>query len=156
MSQNKFRNFTPLIIAVSLVIGIVIGSFYASHFRSNRLSIANSTNSKINDILFAIEDRYVDTVDVNELVENSLPKILSELDPHSTYTTAKEVEAEMQELKGSFSGIGVIFSIMGDTARIIRVVEGGPSEDVGLMPGDRIVKVDGKAFTGDFLTDDYA
>lgn len=156
MANNKIRNYTPLIIALSVVAGILIGSFYASHFRSNRLSIASSSNSKINDMLFAIEDRYVDTVDIAEIIENSLPKILSELDPHSTYTTAKEVEAEMQELKGSFSGIGVIFSIMQDTARIIHVVDGGPSEDVGLMPGDRIVKVDGQPFVGDFLTDDYA
>ena len=156
MANNKFRNYTPLIIGVSVAVGILIGSFYASHFRSNRLSIANSTNSKINDMLFAVEDRYVDTVDMADLVEKSLPKILLELDPHSTYTSAKEVEEEMQELKGSFSGIGVIFSILKDTARIIHVVDGGPSEDVGLMDGDRIVKVDGKPFVGDFLTDEYA
>ena len=156
MANNKFRNYTPLIIGVSLAAGILVGSFYASHFRSNRLSIANSTNSKINDMLFAVEDRYVDTVDINDLVEKSLPKILLELDPHSTYTSAKEVEAEMQDLKGEFSGVGVIFSILKDTARIIHVVEGGPSEDVGLMDGDRIVKVDGKPFVGDFLTDEYA
>lgn len=156
MANNKFRNYTPLIIAVSVVVGILIGSFYASHFRTNRLSITNSTNSKINDMLFAVEDRYVDTVDMNDLIEKSLPKILLELDPHSTYTSAKEVEAEMQELKGSFSGIGIIFSIIKDTARIIHVVDGGPSEDVGLMPGDRIVKVDGKPFVGKFLNDEYA
>ncbi len=156
MANNKFRNYTPLIIAVSVVVGILIGSFYASHFRTNRLSITNSTNSKINDMLFAVEDRYVDTVDMNDLIEKSLPKILLELDPHSTYTSAKEVEAEMQELKGSFSGIGIIFSIIKDTARIIHVVDGGPSEDVGLIPGDRIVKVDGKPFVGKFLNDEYA
>jgi carboxyl-terminal processing protease len=156
MANNKFRNYTPLIIAVSVVVGILIGSFYASHFRTNRLSITNSTNSKINDMLFAVEDRYVDTVDMNDLIEKSLPKILLELDPHSTYTSAKEVEAEMQELKGSFSGIGIIFSIIKDTARIIHVVDGGPSEDVGLRPGDRIVKVDGKPFVGKFLNDEYA
>lgn len=156
MANNKFRNYTPLIIAVSVVVGILIGSFYASHFRTNRLSITNSTNSKINDMLFAVEDRYVDTVDMNDLIEKSLPKILLELDPHSTYTSAKEVEAEMQELKGSFSGIGIIFSILKDTTRIIHVVDGGPSEDVGLMPGDRIVKVDGKPFVGKFLNDEYA
>ncbi len=156
MSENRFRNYTPLIIAVSVVIGILIGSFYASHFRRSRLSISNSSNSKINDMLYAIEDRYVDTVDINDLVEKALPKILSELDPHSTYTSAKEVEAEMQELKGSFSGIGVIFSIIKDTARIVHVVDGGPSEDVGLQEGDRIVKVNGKPFVGSFLTNDYA
>ncbi|MGN1214422.1 MAG: S41 family peptidase, partial [Bacteroidaceae bacterium] len=102
------------------------------------------------------EDRYADTVNIDDLVEKSLPRILSELDPHSTYTSAKKVEEEMMELKGSFSGIGIIFSIIQDTARVVRVVEGGPSEDIGLMAGDRIVKVNGKSFVGDFLNDEYA
>ena len=79
MANNKFRNYTPLIIAVSVVVGILIGSFYASHFRTNRLSITNSTNSKINDMLFAVEDRYVDTVDMNDLIEKSLPHFLRKI-----------------------------------------------------------------------------
>lgn len=156
MKQNKYHNFLPLIISISVVAGIVLGTFYASYFRSNRLNIFSSSNSKINDLLYAIEDRYVDTVNMADLVEKALPRILSELDPHSTYTSAKKVEEEMQGLKGSFSGIGVIFSIIDDTARVIRVVPGGPSEDVGLMAGDRIVKVDGKTFIGKFLNDEYA
>lgn len=156
MKQNKYHNFLPLIISISVVAGIVLGTFYASYFRSNRLNIFSSSNSKINDLLYAIEDRYVDTVNMADLVEKALPRILSELDPHSTYTSAKKVEEEMQGLKGSFSGIGVIFSIIDDTARVIRVVPGGPSEDVGLMAGDRIVKVDGKTFIGNFLNDEYA
>ncbi len=156
MERKRYRNFLPVIVATSVVVGILIGNFYANYFRSNRLSIFSSSNNKINDLLFTIEDRYVDTVNVGDLIEKSLPRILTELDPHSTYTSAKKVEEEMQELKGSFSGIGVIFSIMADTARIIRVVPDGPSEDVGLQAGDRIVKVDGKSFVGDFLTQDYA
>lgn len=156
MKQNKYHNFLPLIISISVVAGIVLGTFYASYFRSNRLNIFSSSNSKINDLLYAIEDRYVDTVNMADLVEKALPRILSELDPHSTYTSAKKVEEEMQGLKGSFSGIGVIFSIIDDTARVIRVVPGGPSEDVGLMAGDRIVKVDRKTFIGNFLNDEYA
>lgn len=156
MKQNKYHNFLPLIISISVVAGIVLGTFYASYFRSNRLNIFSSSNSKINDLLYAIEDRYVDTVNMADLVEKALPRILSELDPHSTYTSAKKVEEEMQGLKGSFSGIGVIFSIIDDTARVIRVVPGGPSEDVGLMAGDRIIKVDGKTFIGKFLNDEYA
>ncbi|MDY3062522.1 MAG: S41 family peptidase [Bacteroidaceae bacterium] len=157
MNKNKkYRNYLPLIITISLVAGIVLGTFYAGYFRSNRLSIFSHTNNKINDLLFTIEDRYADTVNIDDLVEKSLPRILSELDPHSTYTSAKKVEEEMMELKGSFSGIGIIFSIIQDTARVVRVVEGGPSEDVGLMAGDRIVKVDGKSFIGDFLNEEYA
>ncbi len=156
MKQNKYHNFLPLIISLSVVAGMVLGTFYASYFRSNRLNIFSSGNSKINDLLYAIEDRYVDTVNMNDLIEHALPRILSELDPHSTYTSAKKVEEEMQGLKGSFSGIGVIFSIIEDTARIIRVVPGGPSEDTGLMAGDRIVTVDGKPFVGKFLDEEYA
>lgn len=156
MKQKKYHNFLPLIISLSVVVGIILGTFYASYFRSNRLNIFSSGNSKINDLLYAIEDRYVDTVNMNDLIEGALPRILSELDPHSTYTSAKKVEEEMQGLKGSFSGIGVIFSIIDDTARIIRVVPGGPSEDTGLMAGDRIVSVDGKSFVGKFLDEDYA
>lgn len=156
MEKKRYRNFLPIIVATSVVVGILIGNFYANYFRSNRLNIFSSSNNKINDLLFTIEDRYVDTVNVGDLIEKSLPRILTELDPHSSYTSAKKVEEEMQELKGSFSGIGVIFSIMADTARIIGVVPDGPSEDVGLQAGDRIVKVDGKSFVGDFLTQDYA
>lgn len=156
MNRRRKTNYQPLIIALSIVAGILIGSFYASYFRSNRLNIFSSTNSKINDLLYTIEDRYVDTVNISDLVEKAMPRILSELDPHSTYTSARKVEQEMQELKGSFSGIGVIFSIMQDTARIIRVVPGGPSEDVGLMAGDRIIRVDNHPFVGDSLSDEYA
>ena len=156
MDKKKYHNYIPFIIALSVIIGILIGTFYANYFRSNRLSIFSSSNSKINDLLYAIEDRYVDSVNINDLIEKALPRILSELDPHSTYTSSKKVEEEMQELKGSFSGIGVIFSIMNDTARVIRVVPGGPSEDVGLMAGDKIVQVNNKPFVGKFLDEDYA
>lgn len=156
MSDNKARNYIPLVVAVSVVVGIVIGTFFANIFNSNRLSVINSANNKIYEVLYDIQDRYVDEINLDSLAETSIPRILMELDPHSTYTSAKEVEAEMQELNGSFSGIGVIFSIINDTARVIRVVPGGPSDDAGLSAGDRIVTVDGKSFVGDFLTNDYA
>ncbi len=156
MSSRKQHNYIPLIIAISIVVGILVGNFYANYFTKNRLSVFISANSKISDMLYSIDDRYVDSIDINDLGEKALPHILSELDPHSTYTSAKKVEEEMQELKGAFSGIGVVFSIINDTARIVQVVAGGPSEDVGLMPGDRIIKVDGKPFVGDFLDNDYA
>ena len=85
---------------------------------------------------------------MSDLVEHSLPLILRELDPHSTYVSAADVESEMQSLKGSFSGIGVQFYILDDTVRIVKVIEGGPSERVGLQGGDCIVAVDGKNYTG--------
>lgn len=154
--SNRSSKFIPIIISFCLILGIVIGSFYANHFTGNRLSIINTSSNKINDLLHLIDDQYVDKVDLGELVEKAMPQILSELDPHSSYVSAKDVENEMQDLKGSFSGIGIVFTIYKDTARIIRVVKGGPSEEVGLQAGDCIVKVDGKDFTGKKLTDDYA
>lgn len=148
MMNNRTSRFVPLIVAVSLVVGIVIGVFYANHSSGNRLSIINSSSNKINDLLHIIDDEYVDTVNMSDLVEKALPKILSELDPHSLYIPAKEAQQENEELKGSFGGIGVSFTVREDTIHIQNVIKGGPSDKIGLMPGDKIVTVDGKPFVG--------
>ncbi len=153
MNKINSPRFVPLVVAIGIVFGILIGSFYANHYSGNRLNIINTSSNKINDLLHIIDAQYVDKVSISDLVEKAMPQILKELDPHSTYTTAKDVEASMTELKGSFSGIGVQFTIYGDTVHIIRVLPGGPSEEVGLMAGDRIVSIDGKAYTGKIVTD---
>lgn len=136
--------------------GILIGSFYANHFSGKRLSIINTSSNKINDLLHLVDDQYVDSVDLADLVEKSLPNILRELDPHSTYVGAAEVENEMQSLQGHFSGIGIQFYIYQDTVNVVRVIPGGPSVGSGLQAGDRIVKVDDKPFTGKEVNDDKA
>ena len=156
MDPNRSSRFTPLIVAFSIVIGIIIGSFYANHFSGNRLSIINTSSNKLNDLLQIIDAQYVDKVNMQDLVEKSLPKILSELDPHSTYTSAKDVEAQMQDLKGSFSGIGVQFIIIDDTIRVVATVPGGPSRAAGIAAGDCIVRIAGKNFTGKQVTNDEA
>lgn len=156
MDPNRSSRFTPLIVALSVVIGIIIGSFYANHFSGNRLSIINTSSNKLNDLLQIIEAQYVDKVNMQDLVEKSLPKILAELDPHSTYTSAKDVEATMQDLKGSFSGIGVQFMIIDDTVRVVQAIKGGPSRAAGIQAGDCIVTVDGKPFTGKKVNNDIA
>ena len=138
----------PFYISVAVVVGVFIGSFYATHFSGNRISFINTSSNKLSDLLHIIDERYVDTVNMPDLVEKSLPQILKELDPHSTYVSAKDVEASMQDLKGSFSGIGVQFTIYDDTVRIVRIIPGGPAESVGLRPGDRIVTIDGKTYVG--------
>lgn len=146
--NNRTSRFVPLIVAVSLVLGIVIGVFYANHSSGNRLSIINSSSNKINDLLHIIDDEYVDSVNMSDLVEQALPKILSELDPHSAYIPAKEAQQENDELKGSFGGIGVVFTVRDDTIHIQNVIKGGPSDKIGIMPGDKIVTVDDKPFVG--------
>lgn len=154
MSKTGSSRFVPLMVALGLVLGILIGSFYANHFSGRRLNIISTSNNKINDLLHLIDDQYVDSVSIPDLVEKSLPQILKELDPHSIYIGAADVEASMQDLKGSFSGIGVQFTIYKDTVRIIKVIEGGPSEHVGLQAGDRIVSVDGKPYVGEAVTNE--
>ena len=156
MSQNRSSRFIPLIVALSAIGGILIGSFYAKHFSGNRLSIINTSSNKLNDLLHIIDAQYVDEVDMPELVESAMPQILNELDPHSAYVSAKDVEESMKDLKGSFSGIGVSFTIYKDTIRVINVIKGGPSEESGIKAGDRIVAIDGKPFVGKMVTNDEA
>ena len=154
MGKLRDSRFVPLIIALGLVVGILIGSFYANHFSGNRLNIINTSSNKLNVLLHLIDDQYVDTVNIPDLVEKALPQILMELDPHSTYVGASDVEESMQELKGSFSGIGVQFTIYRDTVRVVKVIKGGPSEQHGIMPGDCIISVDGKPYVGKEVTND--
>ena len=123
-SNNRL---SPLWLALSAVIGIVIGTFYANHFSGNRLSIINSGSNKLNNLLYIVDDQYVDTVNMGDLVEKAVPQILSELDPHSVYISAKDVQAANDDLRGSFSGVGIEFTIRQDTLRVQGVIAGGPA-----------------------------
>ena len=152
MNQKKSNRFMPLIMAVCVVVGIIIGTFYANLFSGNRLSIINSSSNKLNNLLHIIDDQYVDTVSINGLVEKAMPQILAELDPHSVYISAKDVQAANDELKGSFSGVGIEFTIRKDTIHVENVIKNGPAERAGVAAGDKIVSVDGKPFVGKEVT----
>ena len=156
MNKNKKHTYTPLLMAVSVVVGIVIGSFFANHFSGNRLNIINSGSSRLNNLLHIIDDQYVDAVNIDSLVDKAIPQILSELDPHSVYISAKDVQAATDDLKGSFSGVGVEFNIRQDTIHIQNVIKNGPAERAGLLAGDKIVSVDGKPFAGKIVTNEEA
>lgn len=153
IKHNKNR-FVPLLVSIGVVVGIMLGSFFANHFSGNRLSIINNSSNKIIDLFHLIDDQYVDTINIPDLVEKAMPQILKELDPHSTYISAAKVEESMQDLKGSFSGIGVQFTLYKDTIRVVKVVKGGPSESVGIQAGDRIINIDGKPYVGDTISND--
>ena len=149
MDKPKKSYLIPIITAVSVVLGILIGTFYANQFSSNHRGIINtSSNNKLNALLRIVEDQYVDTVKVDELIEEAMPQILGELDPHSAYIPAENLSAVNDDLASSFSGIGVQFTIHDDSIHVNSVIHGGPSEKVGLMAGDRIVAVDDSAFVG--------
>ena len=138
----------PLIMALCVVLGVFIGTFYANHFSGNRLSIINSGSNKLNNLLHIIDDQYVDTVNVNDLVEKAMPQILAELDPHSVYIAAKDVQMANDDLRGSFSGVGIEFTIRQDTLHVQQVIGNGPAERAGVIAGDKVVMVDDKPFTG--------
>lgn len=146
----------PLIMALCVIVGILVGTFYANHFSGNKLSIVNSGSNRLNNLLHIIDDQYVDTVDINSLVEKAIPQILSELDPHSVYISAKEARDATDDLKGSFYGIGIEFVIRQDTIHVQNVIEGGPAQKVGLIAGDKIIGVDGKPFVGKGVTNEEA
>lgn len=152
MDNKKKSHFIPIITAVCMVLGILIGTFYAHHFSGNRLGIINTSSNKLNALLRIIEDQYVDTVKMADLVENAMPQILGELDPHSAYIPAKDLKAVNDDLAGSFSGIGVQFTINNDTIHVNNVIHGGPSEKVGILAGDRIISVNDTAFVGKEIT----
>lgn len=138
----------PLLLALAVIIGILIGTFFASHFSGNRLSIVNTGSNKLNYLLQIIDNNYVDTINANDLIENAMPVILSELDPHSSYISAAEAEETGEELKGSFSGIGVRFTVQKDTVNVMNIIKGGPSEKVGVLAGDRIIAADDSSLVG--------
>jgi carboxyl-terminal processing protease len=146
----------PVWLAVSVVIGIFIGTFFANRFSGNRLSIINSGSNKLNDLLHIVDDQYVDTVNVNDLVEKAMPTILSELDPHSVYISQKDVQQANDDLKGSFFGVGIEFTIRKDTIHVQNVISNGPSERAGLLAGDKIVEIDGEPFVGKKVTNEEA
>lgn len=156
MSTKNSSRFTPIIIALSIVAGIFIGTFYTKHNSGNRLGIINGSSNKLNDLLRIVDDQYVDTLNMFNVIEDAMPQVLAELDPHSVYIPAKDLEQVNSELEGSFSGIGIQFTLQNDTIHITQVINGGPSEKVGLMAGDRIVMINDTTFVGKELTNDTA
>lgn len=156
MNQKKSNRFTPLLMALCIIIGIIIGTFYANHFSGNRLNIINSGSNRLSNLLHIISDQYVDEVNIDSLVDVAIPQILSELDPHSVYINAKQAQTATDDLKGSFSGIGVEFVIRQDTIHIQGVIKNGPAEKAGVLAGDKIVSVDGKPFVGKVVTQEEA
>ena len=143
-TDNRKGTWLPLWISIGIAIGIFIGSKYG------RFSIPGSLDGsgKINAVLNYIQESYVDTINTYRLVEDALPNIIHELDPHSEYISAADMKRVNESMEGHFSGIGVSFYILKDTIVVTSIVPGGPSEAAGIMPWDRIVMVDDSVVAG--------
>lgn len=161
MQQKKSNRFMPLWLALAAVVGIVVGTVY-SNLYSNRpkeyikAGQAIAGPEKLNSLLHLIEDQYVDSVDMADMIEKTIPLILGELDPHSIYIPTQDVEIANDDLRGSFSGVGIEFIIRNDTLRVQNVITDGPAEQAGVLPGDKIILVDDSTFSGPDLTNEEA
>ncbi|HOT14543.1 MAG TPA: S41 family peptidase [Bacteroidales bacterium] len=148
-NMNRRKIYLPLIISVSIVVGILLGSFLTNRIQSGRNStLMFPSSGKLNNILQYIEEEYVDTVSSDRLTESAIVSMLKELDPHSAYIPASELQAVTDPLEGNFSGIGVQFNMQNDTVVIMNTVPNGPSALLGIQAGDRIVKVNDTVVAG--------
>ena len=167
LKRDKLIIYGPVIIALVLVIGIFLGNLFTqlrmksiisteiSKQTTNRINLGaqhgfniTSRNDKINSALYYVLNDYVDSVPVGQINEDVIPAILKNLDPHSVYIPAKDFQKYNEPLTGNFSGIGVLFNMNDDTVAVIRPVANGPSAMVGILPGDRIVEVEGTVVAG--------
>lgn len=146
--NKKITILIPLLIAVSVAGGILIGNLLNKNSQTGFAGLNIGGQNKISEILSYINQGYVDSVNTSEIIEKTIPEILKNLDPHTSYIPPTDMKEVQEEMTGKFSGIGVQFSIMEDTVRVIEVISGGPSSKVGIMPGDRIVKVNDSIIAG--------
>lgn len=139
----------PILIAISIAIGLLIGNLLNKNAQPVfGGGMGFGQPNKIATILDLIDKGYVDSVNTENIVEETIPEILKNLDPHTSYIPARDMQEVQEEMRGNFSGIGVQFSIQEDTVRVIEVISGGPSSKVGLLPGDCIVSVDDSIIAG--------
>jgi carboxyl-terminal processing protease len=154
-SNSKRTIFTPLILSAVLIAGIFIGNFLIpSKHTTLNTNFSNLNNNKISSVLRLVQENYVDKISIDSIQELAIPLILQNLDPHSAYFPPKVNEAEHERLSGNFEGIGVQFNIKNDTILIVNTISGGPSEKVGVLPGDRIVTINDSLFAGTGITND--
>ena len=145
---KRIKYWAPLLCALMFAAGMWLGIFLTTEQKSH------PGVEKLNEMLSLIQEHYVDEVDIDSLIEQSLPGILGNLDPHSAYIPAKDLDEANQSLRGSFGGIGIRYQMYRDTINIVEIITGGPSEKAGLHAGDRIIAVNGRNVTGKKMTVD--
>jgi carboxyl-terminal processing protease len=156
MSYNNSKKiiFLPIVLGIAVALGILVGRFLPSDSNFTQHSNIRSRNDKLNSIINIIESNYVDSVNRNDLVESAIPAMLKKLDPHSVYIPAKDLAKANEPLQGNFEGIGISFSMLTDTILVISTIPGGPSEKLGLLPGDKILYVNDSLVAGKHIADE--
>lgn len=145
MKQNTN---TILVALLGVVLGVLITLLSGKVFERRKFDGDYNRWRKLNLILQEVQKNYVDTIDMTAMTDAAVVAALAELDPHSVYLPPVELTESEGELAGNFEGIGITFNVPNDTAIVLSVIPGGPSEKAGLMPGDRVVRVDEKVIAG--------
>jgi carboxyl-terminal processing protease len=143
--MNNSSKWQPFIYGVLIALGILIGIWFKPAGSSQSLL---GGRNKFSELLNIINKAYVDTVNMEELEEKTINDLLTTLDPHSVYIPAKDLQAANEQLEGNFEGIGVEFNIINDTIMVVSALNGGPSQELGIQAGDRIIEVDHKPVAG--------
>jgi carboxyl-terminal processing protease len=130
----------PFIYALLIVVGIILGIWLKPNTEGGQFLF--KSKNKIGQILSIINEAYVDTIDLDSLEDVAIEELLTQLDPHSVYIPAKDLQQANEGLEGNFEGVGIEFSILDDTIMVANVLKDGPASKVGILPGDRIIKVD--------------
>lgn len=148
-NNNLKMILMPVIVALAIVLGMFINSlFIRKDIRNKQELFLPVQGSKLDMVLNMVDHSYVDTVDIHKIEENAIGEIIKDLDPHTVYIPASEMERVNEDMMGNFGGIGVQFYKYRDTVTVIKVVPQGPSEQAGLEDGDRIVKVNDTVVAG--------
>ena len=157
--NNKHTIIFPLLLAVGIVLGILLGQFVGRSRAESQLRTLigraglNTTN-KIMQTCMLIEHKYVDSISMDSLSEVVIPLLIKELDPHSVYIPARDMQQLNEPLEGEFDGIGIVFNASTDTITVLSVIPKGPSAEAGVRPGDRIVKIDNRVVAGQKIPQD--
>ncbi|AOW21294.1 S41 family peptidase [Urechidicola croceus] len=144
----NLKSYLPLYLGIAIAIGILIGSLFNFKNRANSIFKANSEEAKIKRLIDYIQYDYVDDVNTEKLLDGAINQIVNKLDPHSVYFTRQELERDNEQMQGNFVGIGVQFVMNNDSVVITKILEGGPSQRVGLKAGDRILSADSDSLSG--------
>lgn len=148
-TENQSSNSgTKILVVLAMVMGVLIGLMFGSHQQNFPSADHGSLQGKMSEVLDLVESQYVDSVDADSLSERLVGVMLSELDPHSTYLTARETEHTTEMMRGNFEGVGLVLRREGDSTYVGQVLSDGPSAGSGILPGDLIVKVDGVRVSG--------
>lgn len=144
--------YFPLIIFTAVAVGFLLGGIFIKAPATSRISTQNATKTKLNKLIDFIDNEYVDDVNTDSIVDQTVNGILEKLDPHSVYIAKNEAQEVAQSMKGDFVGIGVNFFMQNDTVTVIKPVEGGPSEKAGIKAGDRILSANNEILFGKKIT----